>query len=171
MFLVLLALALATGCRTVRLTSSSETSTTDSVEIRETIRDTIITVKADNSLVRALLECDSLGQVRMKELLEYRAGYRLKPPNVAIDNNVLTASAQVDSMSIYLQLKDRFEKHTSAQAQRNKETVTVEVNRLTWLQKLWIKLGQGLSGVFVASALLKLFKPNILTLWQKITKK
>jgi hypothetical protein len=136
--------------------------------IRETVRDTVVTVKADSSLIRALLECDSLGQVRLKELLDYQAGERLKPPDVDITDNVLTAKAQVDSMNIYLQLRDRYERHTITQTQTDKEIIEVEVNRLTWWQGLWVKLGKSLSGALAAGLLFKLFKSKFLTIWQKI---
>lgn len=167
---VLTVLLLATGCRTARVMASSEARASDSVVIRETIRDTTVIIRADNSLLRALLECDSLGRVRMKELLEYRAGDRLKPPNVDITDNVLTAKAEIDSMAIYLQLRDRYEKHTTARMQTDKEIVTVEVNRLTWWQGLWVKLGKGLFGALAAGLIVKLFKNKLLTIWKKITK-
>ena len=158
------------GCRTVRTATSSEIHATDTVVIRETVRDTIVIIQADNSLLRALLECDSLGQVRMKELLDYEAGDRLKPPDVDITDNVLTAKAQIDSLAIYLQLRDRYEKHSTARTQADKEIITVEVNRLTWWQGLWVKLGKGLFGVLAAGLIIKLFKNKLLMIWQKITK-
>ena len=54
------------------MTVSNEKQTTDSVVIREILRDTVVTVEADSSLVRALVECDSLGRARLRELRENR---------------------------------------------------------------------------------------------------
>lgn len=92
-------------------------------------------------MIRALLECDSLGQARTKELLEYKAGDRLHPPDLQLKDNVLTATATCDSLAIYMQLKDRYEQHRSTQ----QVVQTVEVNRLNWWQKMWMRIGQALT--------------------------
>ena len=68
---------------------------------------------------------------------------------MAIRDNVLTATAAVDSMAIYLTLKDRFTESTKIE--REVVTQTVEVNRLTWWQTLWMRAGQILTA---AAALL-----------------
>lgn len=117
-------------------------------------------------MIRALLECDSLGQVRIRELLEYRAGDRVKPPRLTLENNVLTATAETDSLSIYLQLRDRYERLVSKSD--TTETVIVEVNRLTWWQTLWITAGKILSAALALWTAIKLLKPKIFKLWQLI---
>ena len=116
---------------------------TDSVVVREVLRDTVVTVEADSSLLRALVECDSLGQAHLRQLAEYRAGDRLPPPKVSIRDNVLTATAAVDSMAIYLTLKDRFTESTKIE--REVVTQPVEVHRLTWWQTRWMLAGQMLT--------------------------
>ena len=98
----------AVGCAPVKRTMHS---LRDSVVVRETLRDTVIELAPDSSLLRALIECDSLGQARLSQLLYYRAGERLSPPAVTISGNVLTAKAEVDSLKIYAKLKDRYEEH------------------------------------------------------------
>ena len=134
----------------------NEKRTTDSVVIREVLRDTVVTVEADSSLVRALVECDSLGRARLRELREYRAGTRLPPPKVSIEDNVLTATASIDSMEIYLTLKERYRQDLKAE----KEVIikTVEVNRLNWWQTLWMRLGQVLTAAAVAVGGYKIIK-------------
>ena len=138
------------------MTVSNEKQTTDSVVIREILRDTVVTVEADSSLVRALVECDSLGRARLRELREYRAGTRLPPPKVSIEDNVLTATASIDSMEIYLTLKERYRQDLKAE----KEVIikTVEVNRLNWWQTLWMRLGQVLTAAAVAGGGYKIIK-------------
>jgi hypothetical protein len=90
--------------------------------------------------------------------MEYQAGNRLRPPDIEVRNNVLTATAQADSMAIYLTLKDRIERHTSTR----KELQIVEVNRLNTWQRTWICVGQIsallliLFGVFKTRKLLKI---------------
>lgn len=134
------------ACGTRRMATDSRVIRTDSVRTVETLRDTVVTVRADSSLIRALVECDSLGQAHLRRLEEYRAGERLPPPRVEIRDNVLTAAANIDSLEIYLQLKDRY-----------RETVQVEesykieyVNRLTGWQKAWMRIGQ--AALLVAAA-------------------
>lgn len=110
----------------------------DSVFITETLRDTVVEIAADSSTIKALIECDSLGQAHLKELISYKSGERLKPPEIRIKSNVLTAIAKIDSMSIYMQLKDRYKEHVKTEV----KTKIVEVNVLTWWQKYWIKSGK-----------------------------
>lgn len=89
-------------------------------------------------MVKSLLECDSVGNVLIKQLTEYQTGERLKPPKVDISDNILTATAEIDSMSIYLSLKDRYVER--AETSKIMEMKEVEVNRLNGWQKfrLWI---------------------------------
>ncbi len=109
------------------------------MRVVETLRDTVVRIEADSSLLRALVECDSLGQAHLRALLDYQAGERLNPPQVAIRDNVLTATAEVDSLSIYLRLKDRYEERFRRDQER--ETVYVETHKLTWFQTLFYRLG------------------------------
>lgn len=148
------------GCRTARIATSSEQqqTTTDSLRTVEILRDTVVQVKADSSLLRALVECDSLGQAHLKQLLEYQAGDRLHPPLVDITNNVLTARARIDSMAIYLQLKDRYTERNKIQRVTRTITQTVEVNRLTWWQTLFYRLGQILTAALIVAGAIKLYK-------------
>lgn len=144
-----------TGCGSPKIiAAATDRQATDSVVIREVVRDTVVTVRADSSLLRALVECDSLGQIHLLELLEYRAGERLKPPQVAIRDNVLTAVAEVDSMAIYLTLKDRYEERIGRE-----ESVTtryVESNKLTWIQALFYRLGLVMTAAAVGWVIYKL---------------
>lgn len=110
----------------------------DSVYIIETFRDTIVRVGSDSSMIRALIECDSMGNAHLKELIEYKAGSRLSPPAISLDKNMLTAKARTDSVGIYLKLKEQRKEHY----QSKQETKIVEVNRLTTWQKYWIKVGK-----------------------------
>lgn len=129
------------ACRSVR-ELNRETGETVKI-VREVRRDTILRLQADSSLLRALLECDSAGQVVMKELSDYRSGLRLKIPEVKIRNNVLTVTAKVDSLSIFLTLRDRYETEQITTVRQTERTV--EVNRLWW----WQKALMGIGGLFL----------------------
>jgi len=89
-------------------------------------------VQPDNALIRALLECDSVGQVHIKNLLDYQAGNRLKPPQIHVENNILTAISQADSIQIYLTLKERY----TEKQMDNKVTEYKYINYLTRWQKI-----------------------------------
>ena len=145
---------------------SSESIRIDSVTVREILRDTTIIVKRDSAAFRALLECDSLGRVTMRELLEYKSGGRVKPPSVTIVDNLLSAVAEVDSLKIFLQLKDRYTDKLSYEGAKTIDTI--EVNRLTWWQSLWIRLGKALALVVIIFIFYKIFKPKITLLWKII---
>ena len=155
MLIILLAALLAACSPSLKLQSSEAT---DTVTVTEQVRDTVVVLERDQSMLRALLECDSVGQVQMRRLMEYQAGNRLRPPDIEVRDNVLTATAQADSMAIYLTLKDRIERHTSTR----KEFQVVEVNRQNTWQRTWMRIGQVsavsliLFGVYKTRKLLKI---------------
>jgi len=117
------------SCKTQPLLIESEKVLTET--IREEVRDTIVVVGEDKALVKALLTCDSVGQVLIMQILSYEAGRQIKPPDIEINDNILTATAKIDSFSIYLKLKDRYIERNEAKT----VTQTIEVNKLTkWQQ-------------------------------------
>ncbi len=122
----------------------------------EILRDTVVRVERDSSLVRALIECDSLGQARIKELVEIQSGLNVAPPSLELKDNILTSSAQVDSMAIYLTLKDRYTEHKQVEIIERVETI--EVNYLTRWQKWMCALGHIALGFIVGFIGLAIFK-------------
>lgn len=116
----------------------------------------MVIVEADSAMLRALIECDSLGQAHIRQLLEYQAGQRVWPPQIEIRDNVMTATARVDSLAIYLALKDRYTEKVSRT--NRTEIRTVEVNRLNGWQKFWCRLGQILFTAGVILGGCKLYK-------------
>ncbi|MFR9574293.1 MAG: hypothetical protein SNG79_01375 [Rikenellaceae bacterium] len=132
----------------------------DSITVVETLRDTVVVIERDSSLIRALVECDSLGQAHFKELIEIRSGRDVTPPKLELKDNILTATAAVDSMAIYLTLKDRYTEHK--QVETITVTNTIETNYLTRWQKWMYNLGCIALGVLVCLvgfAIFKIFKP------------
>lgn len=84
-------LALATSCSRQIIPLRTVTHTS-SVEL---IRDTVTLTVTDSSLLEALLECDSLGKVRFREL-RAESG-RLVRQNVALSDNLLRVKAEAES--------------------------------------------------------------------------
>ena len=108
------------------------------VTITETIRDTVIQVQPDSSIIQALIRCDSAGQARLEEIRTLKESARLQQ-TLSLKNNRLTTKAVVDSMGIYLTYKER---HKEEQQVRTIETVVEkEVNVLKWWQKALIWMG------------------------------
>ncbi|MCD7963029.1 MAG: hypothetical protein LUF90_05655 [Rikenellaceae bacterium] len=131
---------LFTNCAVRKIPTSFNSISSDTVIIKETFRDTLIAVKADSSMIKALLECDSIGQVRMKELIEYRQGDKVSIPQVKISENILISSVVVDSMDIYLSLKDFYEERISNREER--VTEIIEIVRMSGWQRFWCRIGQ-----------------------------
>lgn len=101
----------------------------------------MVVVEADSSMMQALIECDSLGKAHIRELLNYKAGQRLKPPTVIIRDNILTATAQTDSLEVKIQWLERELEHYKIKSQVSAEVKIIEVNRLSWWQTLFYWVG------------------------------
>ncbi len=108
--LVVGALALC-GC-SPRLYPHRTESTEHTVTVTETIRDTVVQVRQDSSIVRALIRCDSTGRARLEEIRMLRESSRLQQtlavesPAEPYQPTAVTVKAVVDSMGIYLTLRE-----------------------------------------------------------------
>jgi hypothetical protein len=116
-----------------------------SVVVKETLRDTTIIVPADSSWLQMLIECNEDGEAMIKQLISYENGSRVQLPGVSLKNNILTAECKVDSLKVYAILKDRDTSRTTIS--KEKETVQVTVNYLTWWQKTQLILFKVFAGV------------------------
>ena len=108
------------------------------VAITETIRDTVIQVQPDSSIIQALIRCDSTGQARLEEIHTLKESARVRQ-TLALKDNRLMAKAIVDSIGIYLTFKERCKEE-----QKTKIIETIiekEVNILKWWQKSLIWMG------------------------------
>lgn len=82
-------------------------------ESTETVRDTVVQVQPDSSIVRALIRCDSTGRARLEEIRMLRESSRLQQtlavesPAEPYQPTAVTVRAVVDSMGIYLTLRER----------------------------------------------------------------
>ena len=114
------------SCCARRIAGNTQARHTDSITVitrTETVRDTVVHIAPDSAMVKALLECDSIGRIRMARLVEYEAGERMRPPRLDITDNILT-------------LRDRLEQEkTTVTDTRNTETI-IEVNRPTAWQRI-----------------------------------
>ena len=102
------------------------------VTVTEIVRDTVIQVQPDSSIVQALIRCDSTGRARLEEIQTLRQSERLRQ-TISLQDNRLTAKATVDSMGIYLTYKDRYKEEQKVQTIET--VIEKEVNILHWWQK------------------------------------
>ena len=119
----------------------AKTSDTTIITEREYIRDTVIHLKPDTSLIRALIECDSVGRARLTEISTLRRSASLTQSLNLDDHGTLTATAAIDSMGIYLTYKERYRNTSTKSTSTSTETIIKEVNILHWWQKILIAIG------------------------------
>ncbi len=123
------------------------------VTVTETVRDTVIQVKPDSSIVEALIRCDSTGRARLEEIRTLKQSARVQQ-TLAFKDNRLTTKAVVDSMGIYLTYKDRYKEELKVQTI---ETVIEKpVNILHWWQKALMLMGTIFIFLIVASIVIKI---------------
>ena len=123
--------------------------TTTTVEhfevVNEVVRDTVVQVQPDSSILQALIKCDSTGRARLQEIQTLKESARLQQSikmeadPLPYQPTVITVKATVDSMGIYLTYKDRFKEST--EVREIKTIIEKEVNILHWWQKVLMWIG------------------------------
>ena len=123
--------------------------TTTTVEhfevVKEVVRDTVVQVQPDSSILQALIKCDSTGRARLQEIQTLKESARLQQSikmeadPLPYQPTVITVTATVDSMGIYLTYKDRFKE--SVETREIESIIEKEVNILHWWQKLLMWAG------------------------------
>ena len=113
--------------------------------VTEVLRDTVIMVQPDSSILQALVQCDSTGRARLHEINALKESARLQQ-TIKIDPDpephkptVITIKTQVDSMGIYLIYKERYKE--SAEIQQIETVIEKEINILKTWQKVLMWLG------------------------------
>ena len=113
--------------------------------VTEVLRDTVIMVQPDSSILQALVQCDSTGRARLQEINALKESARLQQTiKIAPDPKphkptVITIKTQVDSMGIYLIYKERYKE--SAEIQQIETVIEKEVKILKTWQKILMWLG------------------------------
>lgn len=141
--LVVGALALC-GCSPKMYPHRTE-STEHTVTVTETVRDTVVQVRADSSIVRALVRCDSTGRARLEEIRMLRESSRVQQ-TLTMESQAkphqptaVTVKAVVDSMGIYLTFRERYREEQ--QVSIVETVIEKEVNLPRWWQKTLMWLG------------------------------
>lgn len=95
------------------------------VVVEREVRDTIVTIEPDSASIKALLECDSAGNVLIKELQEAQ-GKNVKLQlslEQASGNGVVTVECKQDSLERVIALQNE----KISELSNNKQTETIEV--------------------------------------------
>lgn len=98
------------------------------------VRDRLVPVylSPDSALLTALFECDSTGRVLMRQVEELK-GKRMET-DLSFKDGKLDYKAKASPDTVYVPGKDSIIYIP--------QPVKVEVNRLTWWQETWIRIGK-----------------------------
>ena len=113
--------------------------------VKEVVRDTVIQVQPDSSILQALIQCDSAGRARLQEINTLKESARLhqsiqmEPEPLPYQPTAITVKTVVDSMGIYLTYKERFKE--SVETRERETIIEKEVNILHWWQTLLMWVG------------------------------
>lgn len=136
---ILVLIVLSFSCKTIAPTASITTSTKDSIIYIP--KDTTIYL-TDSAGFRALLECDSVGKIRVKQIQDYYAGQFVKP-KIIIKDNYVQLDCKVDSAKVYVAWKEKHEISISS-------TNTVKVDRQNYLTGWqWFQVWCGRIGISI----------------------
>ena len=127
------------GCRAPQPIVQTEVK---EVLVERTITDTIVTIAPDSASIKALLECDSAGNVLIRELEEVQGknvSLALALKNLKGKPTTLSVDCKQDSLEKVIALKDETIKELS----NNKQTETIEVKYIPDFVKVFAWIGGG----------------------------
>ena len=136
--LIILLSALLTACSPKVYPTQLKEDVVESIVEKEIPRDTVVVIRPDSTILSALVECNARGEARLLEIEQLRNSLRAQT-TLRLEDNKLEVKTVVDSMEIYLTLKDRFKE--TEKIKTITVTETVEVNILHWWQELFIRVG------------------------------
>ena len=136
--LMILMAVLVTACSPKVYPAQVKEEVTESVVEKEIPRDTVVVIRPDSTILSALVECNARGEARLLEIEQLRNSLRAQT-TLRLEDNRLEVKTVVDSMEIYLTLRDRFKE--TEKIKTITVTETVEVNILHWWQELFIRVG------------------------------
>lgn len=108
-------------------------------EVKYVDRNVPVFIPADTSAwMQALIECDSMGIARLTDLQKQFG--RKAEAALSIKKNVVRAKCIVDSQTVYLKVKDRYETNNSVKSTETLVPYPVE-KQLTWWQQFKVNYG------------------------------
>lgn len=121
------------ACKCPPQIASSDTVRNSNIQIIP--HDTTVYLN-DSARLRALLYCDSIGQVKIRQIQDYYAGQWIKP-KVVIRDNYLNVDCKIDSAAIVVRWNER---HETTSNIIHTVTVPPAVNYVTGFQwfQIWL---------------------------------
>jgi hypothetical protein len=169
-FLFVVLVGTLTACKSTSVLPPTKTEVTNTVTIKEVVRDTIFEIQKDSSFYKAWLECQSpltpeggivpggKSKIVLRNL-KTKSGKYLKPPKVSIIDNILTIDCEAEAQKLFAKWKDIYK----IENMQSVITNTVEVERqLTFWQKFQIWCGRLfiVIALFTAGKIIfKIYKP------------
>ena len=153
------------SCRTPQPIVQTEVK---EVVVEREVRDTIVTIQPDSASIKALLECDSAGNVLIRELEETQGknialelllrGYKNKPNEHSKPITELLIDCKQDSLEKVVELQNEKIKELSS----SKQIETVEVKYIPTFVKVMAWVGGGLSLLLLIWVVLKVYRRFVL---------
>lgn len=146
-----------TSCRTPQPIVQTEVK---EVVVEREVRDTIVTILPDSASIKALLECDSAGNVLIRELQEMQ-GKNVKLQlslEQSSGNGVVTVECKQDSLERVIALQNEKIQELS----NNKQVETVEVKYIPDIVKWLAWIGAGAILLAVLWVVLKVYRKLVL---------
>ena len=148
---------LMTACKTPQPIVQTEVK---EVVIEREVRDTIVTIAPDSASIKALLECDSAGNVLIKELKEAQ-GKNVKLQAQLKNTNKGTAIV-IDCKQDSLERVIALQNEKIQELNNNKQTETIEVKYIPSFVKWLALVGAGAILIAVLLVVLKVQRKFVL---------
>ena len=101
---------------------------------KEIIHDTIFQTVADSSSFKALLKCDSSGNIYIVHSVS-SSGKNMKAPEVTIRDNILNIDCKAEAQKLFFQWKEKYKSDTKTSIR----TIEVERKLTPWqLTQIWL---------------------------------
>lgn len=156
--LMILMAVLVTACSPKVYPPQISENVRESIVEKEVPRDTVVVIRPDSTILSALVECNARGEARLLEIEQLRNSLRAQT-TLSLEDNRLEVKTVVDSMEIYLTLRDRFRETESTKTITITETV--EVNVLHWWQEVLVRIGVVALSAIVLWIVFRLFRTKL----------
>ena len=148
---------MVTACKTPQPIVQTEVK---EVVIERELRDTIVTILPDSASIKALLECDSAGNVLIRELTEAQ-GKNVKLQlslQQASGNGVVTIDCKTDSLERVITLQNE----KISELSNNKQVDTVEVKYIPEVVKWFAWIGAAFVVFYLVKIALWVYRKFVL---------
>ena len=145
------------GCKTPQPIVQTEVK---EVVVEREVRDTIVTIAPDSASIKALLECDSAGNVLIKELQEAQG--KNVSLQAQLQNTNKGTAIVIDCKQDSLERVIALQNEKISELNNNKQTETIEVKYIPSFVKWLAWIGAGAILLAVLWVVLKVYRKFVL---------